>query len=630
MPFNNRGSNRERIQFTVNLPNGGTGQTNPTNSQRDALIRANVLLVDPRRQRPSWFDGRFLAARDLANEQNYFLTRQADLGRAGGFGVVEGLRVTEIAGLTVNSERLQIEAGHGVTDTGELVVLRDAIVIDPTNIPEIQTLDASFGLRAIPNEPGRTRTGIYVLALRAVEWTANPISAYPTSLTGQRTVEDGDVIEGVAITLIPFPDTGEGTWTRRRARAARTIFLEGEAGGALSGTLPLALVALRGNLVEWVDPFMVRRDAGAERPVGQDFGFGNRALREAHLVQYDRHLSEVVTANAGQPFAASQFFDVLPPVGRVPSNTFIGNALSQQFFPPGVAVDLSFIPEDELPAIIEESLSLPPLDLTLAADALAGTGVVVVIPLTRAAFNLRRVEFAGATRRLRSPQLISQAKATPIDLLINRSQTFALANPPVVPVTDPVEILWRTTLTNAIAAQPVFWFVRRRHLPVLAVQTPGVVNAFHARRDNPGALLRTAESDPIVAHHLMSLRAMERPEIDAVTRGLNRRAVAENPALLRSLLEAATTAAKKEKSPAAALAVLAPLADPNFGQGLDRLAADDIEFARAVRDLPPGSHKELLEIDRLARTNPTAPSQKAIKSLSARVARVKRAAAPQP
>jgi hypothetical protein len=36
---------------------------------------------------------------------------------------------------------------------------------------------------------------------------------------------------------------------------------------------------------------------------------------------------------------------------------------TQRYFPPEMAVDFSIIPEDELPALVEESLSLPPIDL---------------------------------------------------------------------------------------------------------------------------------------------------------------------------------------------------------------------------------------------------------------------------
>ena len=51
------------------------------------------LVIDSQRSRPYWFDGRFLAARDLQREQDYFLQRQADLGQAAGFSVIHGLWV---------------------------------------------------------------------------------------------------------------------------------------------------------------------------------------------------------------------------------------------------------------------------------------------------------------------------------------------------------------------------------------------------------------------------------------------------------------------------------------------------------------------------------------------------------
>src|SRR2546423_15449221 len=65
------------------------------------LLDAGVIITDERRRRSFYFDGRFLAARDLTNEQNYFLTGQADLGQAAGTGVVHGLTVRSVRGPSV-------------------------------------------------------------------------------------------------------------------------------------------------------------------------------------------------------------------------------------------------------------------------------------------------------------------------------------------------------------------------------------------------------------------------------------------------------------------------------------------------------------------------------------------------
>ena len=128
MPVTNLGSNRDQLLGLAI-------------AARERLINQQVLFSDPRRWRPRWFDGRFLAASDLQAEQNYFLVRQSDLSRAGGSGIVEGLMVTETADAQSASERLRIEPGFGVTDTGEMVALSESLVVDPTDIPEMQRLD---------------------------------------------------------------------------------------------------------------------------------------------------------------------------------------------------------------------------------------------------------------------------------------------------------------------------------------------------------------------------------------------------------------------------------------------------------------------------------------------------------
>ena len=61
-----------------------TGESRETLAPDEvATLRdAGVLIEDPRRERPRYFDGRFLAARDLIRDQQYILTREADLGQA--------------------------------------------------------------------------------------------------------------------------------------------------------------------------------------------------------------------------------------------------------------------------------------------------------------------------------------------------------------------------------------------------------------------------------------------------------------------------------------------------------------------------------------------------------------------
>jgi hypothetical protein len=570
-------------------------------ADRERLIAREVLVGDPRRWRPRWFDGRFLAASDLQAEQNYFLVRQADLGRAGGSGVIDGLLVSEVVDST-GIERLRIEPGEGVTDTGELVVLFDTLMVNPADVPEMQRLDAAFGLQVIPNEPGRSRTGLYILALRPVEWTANPIGAYPTSLTGARTVEDSTIVEGVAVSLIPYPQvTAADGANRQRAAVAREIFVEGRDRGLTSGVLPLAMVSLRGNFVEWVDPFLVRRETGAERPVGLDFGFGARALREAHLLQYQRQLADAMNANADRPFVATNYFDALPPVGQLPSATLDPNQLTQRFFPAGIEVELSFIPEDELSAIIEESLLVPPIDLTARAEQLAGTTVVVLVTLPRATFTQNRAALPNWDATL--PQLRPvftglRAIATPRDLLLSR---LFPRLPPPRPDND--DQPWRELLRTALGS-PMLWYVRRRHLPIPTNIAGAAVTADHPDVIDTRGFVRIVEGDAPLGERIERLRSIEAPEVASLTRRLAERRFVDNPALLRSIVARAAGPEGAAPSPAEAVAALALTADPRLGTGLTRLGEESGTLVRTLNSERIVEAGVLPDIDRLVRDVP--------------------------
>ena len=589
MPLNALGSNRDQlIDLAV--------------SDREHLINQEVLVGDPRRWRPRWFDGRFLAASDLQAEQNYFLIRQADVGRAGGSGVIDGFMVSVVTDPPTGTSRLRVEAGQGVTDTGELVVLFDPLTLNPADVPELQRLDAAFGLQVIPNEPGRTRTGLYVLALRPVEWTANPIGAYPTSLTGTRTIEDGTIVEGVAVSLIPYPgQTTEETSNRQRARVAREIFVEGRDRGLVSGVLPLAMVALRGNLIDWVDPFLVRRETGAERPAGMDFGFGNRGLRESHLLQYQRHLADALDANTDRPFAATAYLDALPPVGQFPSGTIDARTLTQRFFPAGIEVELAFVAEDELPAIIEESLLLPPIDLTVGLEGLTGTGVIVLVTLSRADFATRRTtlpNWDAELPRLRPVFTEIKALATPRDLLLSR-----FFRPGLVIAPAPPEDPWRDLLQGALTS-PLLWFVRRRHLPIVANVAGTAVAADSRTVSNPRRLTDLVATDAVLGSRLDALRTLAAPEVNLLTRRLADANIVDNPALLRSMV--ARAAGPEGTTPTAATAVtaLAPATDPALGEGLALLAEASPALTRTLNTDRVVETGTLADIDRLARDVP--------------------------
>lgn len=417
------------------------------------LRSAGVLVEDSRRERPRYFDGRFLAARDLIRDQQYFLTREADLGRGAGSGVTTGLHVRQGA----TPHELRVSAGQGITPTGELVLLPEQLTLNLADVPFAEQLSASFGLSRIPAPPLRSRTGLFLLALRPVEFTANPVGAYPTSLSGPRKVEDGDIIEGTAVVLVPWNDDGaSGTLEARRSLAARTIFTQAGARLASASVLPVAMLALQANAIVWLDEAMVRRELGADRGDMPGLGFSPRGLRLAHLMQYQNHLADVYAQLNKRSFPAASQFQALPPAGPLPAGVIDTSDFTQRFFPAEVDVDFSIIPEDELPALVEESLALPPIDFLASEAALDKTAVVILAPVPRDQYRAVMAKLESRTRVLKPAALNLVAQQKPLEILQRLRIPQAV---PAPDVSNPSDAQW-----VALAKQTNLWFVRRRNL----------------------------------------------------------------------------------------------------------------------------------------------------------------------
>lgn len=450
-----------------------------------ALLSAGTLIVDQRRRRPRYFDGRFLTAGDLTRDQTYFLTRQADLCRAGGVGVVQGLLVQRIEG---EPDAIRVTAGQGVTPTGELVVLTDDLTISLNNIVESQRLDAALGLLPLPRDPARLRSGLYIVALRPVEFSANPIASYPTSITGPRTVQDGDIIEAVALTLIPYPMQSEADdLDQQRSHVAWEIFVQGATRGIRADALPLAMVAVEGNLVTWVDPYLVRREVGTEYDDLLKLETTPRSLREAHFLQYSQQLDEILTQRGPQRqrFPATQYFRALPPVGQMPTATIDPTTFTQSYFPAEVDVELAFVPSDEIAALLDETLILPPIDLTLSDQDLDSTSILVLIPVHRQRLQQLRGTLNQLSRPLHPPALGLAAKRRPIDTLRSLPTLTSLRLPilPTQTAADPQTLIddqWR----QALQGSDRLWYVRRRNLPYRA--DAGVANTQGLKNEFPG------------------------------------------------------------------------------------------------------------------------------------------------
>lgn len=428
---------------------------------RDALVAAGALAIDARRTRPRYFDGRFLAARDLSADQAYGDARQRDLARASGSGVAAGLELTAGPGAT----ELRIAPGFGVTPGGDVVVVPTELTVDVYALRQSELLDGQLGLREADRTTlARSRRGAFVVGLRPVTFSANPRRGYPTTTDGDRRVEDHDFVEATAVTLVPWPTSWTGGPSGVRRKLAREIFVAQNGQGLPADLVPLGMVYLDGVAVSWVDPHLVRRPAGADRPDPLGLGLVNRAVRAAHVRQYTAHLAALVGAGVT---ATAEQFDALPSCGPLPIDAIDRTRFTQRFFPAEVDADLSFVPSDELPAVLDEALALPPIDLGAGAEALAGVSVLVLVPVERALFRRFKATLGSVRRPLTRRVGRLPVARTPL-LALSRLRLPSVATALAEATPDPTESApWSALFDQAATAlggSGTLWFVRRRNL----------------------------------------------------------------------------------------------------------------------------------------------------------------------
>lgn len=598
-------------------PTRGAARELIDREEAERLLRLGALITQERR-RPLYFDGRFLTASDLTREQNYFLSRQAALGRAGGAGVVQGLLVSQGA----NATTIRIGAGHGITTLGEPVVLPTSLPVNLADVSEIQRLDRAFGLLPLPREPARNLSGLYIVVLRPVEFSANPVAAYPTTIDGKRSVEDGDIVEATAVSLIPFADnSATGNFNLRRAMVARQLFLEGAPTGVPAGALPLAMIALDRNVIQWIDNYLVRREVGAEHGDVLGLGFAPRVLREAHILQYHAHLDEIMNrlsaTDADPTFSAAEHFRLLPSAGRLPRGAVNANTFVQSYFPVAVEVELSIIPEDELPVLVEESLFLPPIDLEASSDEQASTSVMILVPVPRPNLRLLKQQLQRLTRRLAAPAPNLHATFKPIQALEILKQA---ARARLVPQEDgTVDAEWRAVLTAATN----LWYVRRRNLAYNIEVVGEPINLVGNEVADERVLTDRLRNGGLTTRFANVRKRSSTSAAAEIVATLS----APKFAASRTLLEGALheLEGQEQVDRVAALRMAQRFAEPNLGEGVARLenANANLKNSNLVHTLAQSG--VVPELDRLARSLPTV----ALPALAAELESVARAGSPQ-
>ena len=391
----------------------------------------------------------------------------------------------------------------------------------------------------------------------------------------------------------------------QRGRLARDAFVAQSLPPLPAEMLPLAVVAVAGDAVRWVDVHLVRRAAGQAHADVLGFGFAPRLLREAHLAQYTQQLREIAARGmSGRP-NASQWFQSLPAAGPMPAAALNPADFSQSWFPPGVNADLMLVPEDEVAALVEESLLLPPIDLQLTAAEQESTAVAILVTVPRqslarqaARLRPRPQQPPQLQRPTFTPAIRLGAKRLPLDTLRLLANARLTITPlPTAAEPDPLDAVW----AELLAGRSLLWYTRRRNL-ALRPEIEGTPVAVVMADDEETPRPRSRAADGAAARRDKLLAKAGVYAAAEIVRLLDSPKLAASP-----LLSEATIALldRERRIGSAAVARVAELvAAPGVGEGLARLlqARPDLGSDAATAKL--AAHERLFELDRrLARVN---------------------------
>ncbi|MBL8165364.1 MAG: hypothetical protein JNJ61_25500 [Anaerolineae bacterium] len=298
---------------------------------------------------PHYVAGRLLTPDDLKADQAATLRRDAILGQAVGYGIIDGFWVTaEYPNGGTEKVLLKISSGTAITYAGELLQLHS----DEGH---------SFPVREdVPNSPifqPFKEVGAYLLTVGLAQESIGSVPTFGIeSTTKKRRISRWDdnngcteqwLIDGLQFKLFYLGRSFQNSVSSKtRSHLAHWCFGGGSNAGhpfdpvqGLPGIetnaqllgldpkrdLPLAVFHWTNNTIEFVDNWSVRRRL--VRPDiphtahfnGSILSDSIAAMSEARLLQFQNQLGDVLEDVAdGETFNAYSYFDYLPPAGYLP------------------------------------------------------------------------------------------------------------------------------------------------------------------------------------------------------------------------------------------------------------------------------------------------------------------------
>lgn len=365
---------------------------NPMATFETQAALSSTASLDPKLSRTHYYDGRLLKASDLVRDQFYLDERLNEVGRVLGQGVVRGLHVR------LNPKGgLDIQEGLAIAPSGRVLELETGIVdLKLTDDALINTNNPNYRSLA---------AGLYALVIRYAQKGVGSAEVFPKDLESQRGFYFNAYEEGVEFALqklaqpLPLEQLqqmpADEVSLYARAQLVRPLLINnsGQPTGLDENCVALGLLAVERGMPQWFDQGLLRRPF--------------RSAQALNYVQIDlyNHYEELLRALLDQrqalpnrdQFLAARYFSVLPPVGAIPKGALDPVNGYQHFFPAGYEVSISPLREDDVAAVVQQSMALEPIDLQRDKDV--DIMIAVVLDDLDFAFVARQLQHLNSDKK---------------------------------------------------------------------------------------------------------------------------------------------------------------------------------------------------------------------------------------
>lgn len=303
---------------------------------------------------PHYTNGRLLTAEDLQQEQQTQLEKQSQVGRAAGYGIVEGFKVSAVS----NDSALRLTTGLGINRKGNVIHL----AADSVTLPVQPITDDTTPLRRSarfevcdpddPDQPAPVSSGAYLLTAAPLAQLEGAVPRKACDGTGTSTCANQWEVEGVEFKIIRLtnytPPTGNKVNRNRnllahwfygsgkimnlmrdpfKFPANYTGFSQISAEDFTECDLPLAVFYWANNEIVFIDQWAVRRRLVHPYPAAKwaaNLSDQRQAEGQARFLQFQEHIADLQSqfGNQTDTIRAVDRFAYLPPVGLLPVNPF--------------------------------------------------------------------------------------------------------------------------------------------------------------------------------------------------------------------------------------------------------------------------------------------------------------------